>query len=71
MISWIAGAVDLTGLWLIGSKKRSGFLINMLADFLWIWMAIEVPEARGLLLIAIPAIIVNLRGFLKWRGGKP
>lgn len=70
MLSWIAGSVDLIGLWLIGSKSRLGFLVNILADFLWIWLAIEVPETRGLLLIAIPAIVVNLRGFLRWKHEK-
>jgi len=67
VISWIAGAIELTGNWVIGNKNRWGFVINMVCCVLWVYVALISSEARGLLLVVIPAFFVNFRNFIKWR----
>jgi len=66
MIDYIAAGLDLTGLYVIGDKKRSGFIIFAIADLLWIQVAFKY-EVYGLLLVVIPALVLNMRNFIKWR----
>ena len=66
MIDYIAAGLDLTGLYVIGDKKRSGFIIFAIADLLWIQVACQY-EVYGLLLVVVPALILNMRNFIKWR----
>jgi len=61
----IAGFLELCGIYLLGSKKRLGFILNAIACFLWIYVAV-VRDIYGLLLVVVPAIFLNLRGFIKW-----
>ena len=65
-MSWVAGLFELLGVWLIGNKNRYGFILNALGCILWIIIAIYVPQARGILLVAIPAIFINIRNYIKW-----
>ena len=65
-MSWIAGVFELLGIWLIGNKNRFGFLLNLIGCALWIVIAINVPAARGILLVAIPALFINVVNFIKW-----
>jgi len=66
MLDWIAGAIEISGNWLIGNKKRTGFVLNFVCQILWIVVAIRA-KVYGLLLVVVPGIIVNIRNFIKWR----
>jgi len=66
MIDYVAGLSELTGLWLVGSKKRIGFILNILGCIIWIYVAFS-NKIYGLLLVVIPAIIINFRNFKKWK----
>lgn len=67
LISWFAGACELTGLWIIGTKNKWGFILNILGCLAWIAVAIFELPATGLLLVVVPALFVNFYNFLKWR----
>jgi len=66
MIDFIAGGFELTASYVLGNKKRYGFLLNLVGNSLWIYVAFKV-QIYGLLLVVIPALILNIRNFLKWR----
>jgi len=65
MIDYIAGALELLGLWKVGNKNKWGFIISIFAKLLWIAVAFTT-KVYGILVIAVPSLIVCLRGFYKW-----
>lgn len=60
-----AGIFELIGNYLIGNKNKFGFLINIVSCFIWIYVAI-IFHIYGLLIVVVPAIIINIRNFFKW-----
>ena len=66
MIDYAAGILDLTGHWLVGNKKKIGFVIHFLSSILWIVAAFKF-EVYGLLIIMIPSLAVTVRNYIKWR----
>lgn len=65
-MSVIAGLLELTALWMVGNKNKYGFLINVLALSLWIWVAFN-QHVYGLLIVAPVGIIINVRNYRRWR----
>lgn len=64
---WLASAVELLGMWLVGSKMKSGFLLNVMGSLIWIGVVLLELPTTGLLLVVIPALIINIRNFLRWK----
>ncbi|MBQ09303.1 MAG: hypothetical protein CMD96_05895 [Gammaproteobacteria bacterium] len=64
-MDWIAGLLELISLHLIGSKKKCGFLTNVIANALWVISAIHF-EMYGLLVVVIPAITLNIKNYWLW-----
>ncbi len=67
-MDYIAGILELIGVWLIGSKLRIGFIVCIFGSFAWIASAI-IFEMYGLLPTSIIMSIVNVRNFRKWKHG--
>ena len=65
-MDWIAGILELTGDWTIGNKRKVGFILKLLCNFAWIYVAVTT-KVYGLLIVVVPAIFVNIRNFAKWR----
>lgn len=68
-MDWIAGAFELIGLWLIGNKRKVGFICNFIGCSVWVYVAID-SKLHGLLLVVVPAIIINLRNYYRWRNNE-
>ena len=66
-MDWVAGILELTGLWKIGSKDRRGFLFNIACGLCWITYVFTAKSTYGLLVVVVPAIIINIRNFIKWK----
>ena len=66
MLDWLAASFELSGNWLIGNKRRVGFLLCIVCNILWVIVAFKTG-VYGLLLVVIPAFFINTRNFLKWR----
>ena len=65
MIDWIAAAFELSGDWLVGDKKKIGFILKLVSCTCWIVAALSY-EMYGLLLVVVPALFINTRNFIKW-----
>lgn len=63
---WLASAAELLGLWMIGGKKKFGFLVSVIGNLIWIAVALLGLPATGLLLVVIPAMFINVRNFIRW-----
>lgn len=66
MISYIAGVLELIGIYILGNKNRYGFLLNIIGNVLWVTVGIMNPGARGLLIVCIPLFFINIINFRKW-----
>jgi len=65
-LTWIAAVFELSGIYLLGVKRRIGFILNMIAGSLWITYSFMSGSAYGLVMICGVALILNTEGFRKW-----
>lgn len=65
-LDWIAGGLGLIASWAIGSKRRIGFICNMIAEAMWLYIGFT-RNIPGITLVVLPAIFINARNWLKWR----
>lgn len=65
-LDWIAAVFEIAGFWLIGNKKRSGFVSCMICSILWTGVALQ-SNLYGLFVIAILCFVLHVRGYLKWK----
>lgn len=68
-LDWIAAAFEIFGLWLIGNKKRQGFLSCLICSVLWAIVAYQT-KLYGLLIIAVLCFGTHIRNYRKWTGEK-
>lgn len=66
MIDFVAAGLELSGLYTVGNKRRTGFLLNIAGDIVWIYVGV-VAGLYGLISIAGVALVLNVRNYLKWR----
>lgn len=67
ILSIIAAAFELLGLFLLGKKNRIGFISNIVAGSLWITYTLISKNAIGLLFVCSIALFLNLKGFRNWK----
>jgi len=65
-LDWIAAAVALIGVFLVGQKNKYGFLVCMLSGFCWCLVAVSTG-VYGLFLEVLPLFFLNLYNFNRWR----
>lgn len=66
LLAWIAVTLEMSGNWLIGSKRRWGFLIKILGSVAWLVMAL-MSNIGGLIVSAILGGFISYRNFRAWR----
>ena len=65
----LAGLLELLAIWMLGSKQKNAFLVYNVANIFWIWSATQ-HHMYGLYLVAVPAIFLNIRNYIKWRSNE-
>lgn len=65
-IDWLATVCGLTGVYLIGSKKRIGFLIMMIASLSWLTVGFII-NSLALIVGSTVFFSLHVRGWIKWR----
>jgi len=65
-VDWIAGILELCGLYIVGNKNKIGFLVNIVCGLCWISYVIFSMSTYGFLIVVIPALVINTRNFIKW-----
>ena len=66
LVGLIAGAFELGAIYLAGSKNKLGFISGLLCNILWITYVLSTGAAYGLLLVCVPALFLNVRGYIRW-----
>lgn len=66
-MDWIAAIFELSGLYIVGNKNKFGFILNILCGICWLIYVFTTRSTYGLLLVVIPALVINIRNFIKWK----
>lgn len=62
-----AGLFELVGLWLVGSRRKLGFILSMIGNVFWVTFSLITHTAFGLIIVCTAAFILNARAYNKWR----
>ena len=65
-IDWLATICGLTGVYLIGSKNRYGFLVMMIASLSWMTVGFLI-ESLALIVGSAVFFALHVRGWRNWR----
>lgn len=69
-LDWLAMALSLLSVYLMGNKNRIGFISYMLANALWIYLGTFKMQSFGISIGNVFFLLMNLRGFLKWKNAQ-
>lgn len=69
-LDWLAMAASLLAVYLMGNKNRIGFISYILANVLWIYLGIFRMQSFGISIGNVFFLIMNVRGYLKWKETK-
>lgn len=69
MLGWIGNVFIVAGLWGIGNKARSAFLLSIVGECLWIANALTKAGSADWALASICAVfaLMAVRSYVKWR----
>lgn len=67
----IAGIFELIGLYVVGCRDKFGFLFNAIGNSLWIGYVFYSQSSYGLLIVCLPAMLINIYNYKKWSKQKP
>ncbi len=65
-IDWLATVAGLSGVYLIGSKNKYGFLIMMVASISWMSVGFMIGSL-ALILGSAVFFSLHVRGWLSWK----
>ncbi len=65
-VDWVGFALTFASLHLLGSHRRSGFLLGAFASVAWISFAI-LTSSIALVIANSVFGLMNLRGWMRWR----
>ena len=65
-IDWAAGILTVWAIYLLGSKKRSGFAVMIAGNISYITFG-AVAGSSGVIAANIVFLLLNIRGFISWK----
>ena len=65
-LDWVATALSLWAVYLLGNKNKLGFISFSMANVLWIFLGFFLMNSLGIGIGNIVFLIMNIRGFISW-----
>lgn len=65
-MDWFVSFCGILSMWLIGNKSKSGWIIKIISQIAWIYLAI-VKDLYGFIPLASIAMVIATRNYFKWR----
>jgi len=65
-IDWIAMSMSLYAAYLLGQKKKFGFIIFAISNSLWIILGMFFMSSYGMAIGNFAFLLINVRGFINW-----
>jgi hypothetical protein len=64
-VDWVAMCLTFSAIYLLGSKKRGGFLVMMVGNLCWCAIGLWA-DSYAMVIANLGFFSMNVRGFLKW-----
>jgi hypothetical protein len=64
-VDWIGSILGFFSLYLLGNKKKSGFIYGAMSDVSWIIFSVLAGSVASFVANII-VIILRVRGYMKW-----
>jgi hypothetical protein len=64
-IDWVAMCLTFTAIYLLGSKRRAGFVLMIAGNTLWCAIGIWA-HSYAMIIANLGFLAMNIRGFAKW-----
>jgi len=65
-LDWLAMALSLLAVYLLGNKNKIGFISFSIANVLWIFLGFFLINSLGIAIGNLVFLIMNIRGFISW-----
>jgi nicotinamide riboside transporter PnuC len=65
-IDWFAMVLSLYSAYLLGNKKKSGFVFFAISNVLWIILGVYFMFSYGMAIGNFVFFLMNIRGFFEW-----
>jgi len=65
-LDWIATILSVVAFWQLGNKDKKGFLVMMIANFIWVFVGV-IAVSLAMVLANVFFLLINARALLKWR----
>lgn len=65
-LDWLAMALSLLAVYLLGNKSVSGFWLFIIANAIWIFTGIALMESYGIAAGNAVFLVLNARGIAQW-----
>jgi hypothetical protein len=69
-VDWAAMCLTFTAIYLLGSKRRAGFVIMMAGNLLWCAIG-TWADSYAMVIANLGFLAMNVRGFAKWSATNP
>ncbi|MEX1061905.1 MAG: hypothetical protein WEC39_02250 [Patescibacteria group bacterium] len=65
-MDWVGMSLSIVGSYLLSSKNKWGWVVNIAACLVWVSFGILVIHSLAVVILNIFFVIISLRGFLNW-----
>jgi hypothetical protein len=66
-LDWTAMSLSLLGVFLLGNKRRLGFIIIAGANIIWVVLGSFLMGSAGIAIGNVVFLIMNIRGYFRWK----
>lgn len=66
LIDWLAMALSLLGVYLLGNKKKIGFIIFAVSNLIWAGLGFTMMQSLGVAIGNLVFFVINTRGYIRW-----
>jgi hypothetical protein len=66
-LDWVAMALSLLAVYLLGNKNKLGFVSFSIANTVWIVLGFFLMNSLGIAIGNMVFLVMNIRGFLSWK----
>jgi hypothetical protein len=70
-LDWMAMALSLFSVYLLGNKNRVGFIVFAMSNATWIFLGLTLMTSLGIAVGNTVFLFMNIRGFVNWRRSEP
>ncbi|BDD03961.1 hypothetical protein [Aureibacter tunicatorum] len=67
LIDWIGISLALLAVYLLGNKKKLGFIVFAISNIVWMYLGFVMMNSIGTAVGNSIFLIINIRGYINWQ----